>query len=39
MQFLKIELVCIFGMVGARMHSLKRRMWVGWIVGWVDNLW
>ena len=38
MQFLKIQQVYIFGMVGARMQSLKRRMWLGWIVG-VDNLW
>ena len=34
MQFLKIQQVCIFGMVGARMQNLKRRMWAGWIVGW-----
>ena len=31
---LKIQQVCVFGMVSARMQSLKRRMWVGWIVGW-----
>ena len=34
MQFLKIQQVCIFGMVDARMQSLKRIMWVGWIVRW-----
>ena len=34
MQFLKIQQVCVFGMVSARMQSLKRRMWVGLIVVW-----
>ena len=34
MQFLKIQHVCLLGMVGAGMQSLKRRMRVGWIVGW-----
>ena len=34
MQFLNSTTLRIFGMVSARMQSLKRRMWVGWIVGW-----
>ena len=34
MQFLKIQQLCVFGMVSARMQNLKRGMWVGWIVGW-----